>query len=213
VKLQDRTVAGTFEPAQHHEPGYKYHDSKTLGWNPGVHRCARKAVRKVTDRALRLNKQGADDKLYQGLYAAASNGSHCGSVHRWCHLVITDSDHSVPQPGATIRVIRASRQWPPAVASVRVFGRDQAPDRPCRPGSARDQALALQSQNHLMHQWRCDLEVTVRLRGRPSVEFGVIEDEREVLALLCPMTIVHLNLITFVAPISCCIHPDSHGAD
>jgi len=81
------------------------------------------------------------------------------------------------------------------VQNGQVIRRDQESDGPCHPGSARDETLGLQGQNHLMHRRWCNLEVSlhVGLRRRASVELGVIENEREVPTLLWGKALVCLN--------------------
>lgn len=53
------------------------------------------------------------------------------------------------------------------------------------PWHSRDKAVSFQRQNHLMHTWRCDLEIPLHfsLGRRTPVELCVVVDEGEILAL------------------------------
>ena len=64
--------------------------------------------------------------------------------------------------------------------------RHQKADRTRYPCGVGDQAAALKREDHVVNRWRSHLEVLLNFRfcRRPSVDFCVVENEREVLPLL-----------------------------
>jgi len=66
-------------------------------------------------------------------------------------------------------------------------------DRSGLPGRSLDEPARFERQDHLMHGWRRDSKVLLHfgLRGRASVDFGVVIDEGQVLALFIRIRFLH----------------------